>query len=281
MSGRRAAAVLLALLVVSIAPADAASPRAIPGPRQWTDMTQGLLAVAREHRRTLEAAIPRRERDVREATASLDRNSTLYARGLITRPELDAAAREVGVARAQLDWTRQELLRTTALIVEIEARQRLASLPPLRPGQYEATEGLIRFSGYRSFSLVQLGPLEQFFTTRVGRRLPVSAAGQTDVHTRLGLDHRHAVDLALHPDSVEGRLVMSWLREQGIPFMAFRGARHGSATGAHIHVGAPSERFAAPTTRVGARPQPQAGPRADASNRAVAVPGPTTQVMTR
>lgn len=244
-------------------------------------MTQGLLAVAREHRRTLEAAIPRRERDVREATASLDRNSTLYARGLITRPELDAAAREVGVARTQLDWTRQELLRTTALIVEIEARQRLASLPPLRPGQYEATEGLIRFSGYRGFSLVQLGPLEQFFTTRVGRRLPVSAAGQTDVHTRLGLDHRHAVDLALHPDSVEGRLVMSWLREQGIPFMAFRGARHGSATGAHIHVGAPSERFAAAPTRVGARPRPQAGPRADASSRAVAVPGPTTQVLTR
>jgi hypothetical protein len=63
--------------------------------------------------------------------------------------------------------------------------------------------------------------------------------------------------------------------------MAFRGARHGSATGAHIHVGAPSERFAAPTTRVGARPRPQPDPRADASNRAVAVPGPTTQVMTR
>ncbi len=64
--------------------------------------------------------------------------------------------------------------------------------------------------------------------------------GQTEVHTRLGLDHRHAVDLALHPDSVEGRLVMAWLRERGISFLAYRAAQNGAATGAHIHVGRPS-----------------------------------------
>jgi hypothetical protein len=70
----------------------------VAAPRPWADMTQALLDVAREHQRTLQGSIPRRERDLREASASLDRNS--------------------------------------ALIVEIEARRKLAALPPLRPGQY-------------------------------------------------------------------------------------------------------------------------------------------------
>src|SRR5438477_4389432 len=85
--------------------------------------------------------------------------------------------------------------------------------------------------------------LERQFFGSLGRPLPVSAMGQSEVHNRLGLDHRHAVDLALHPDSVEGRFVMAWLRERGIGFLAYRNARAGAATGAHIHVGHPSERL--------------------------------------
>ena len=206
-------------------------------------MTQGLLDVAREHRRMLETSLPRRERDFREASASLDRNTALFARGVITRQDLDAAARDAGDARAQLEWTRQELLRTTALIVEIEAKQKLATLPPLRPGQFEASDGLLRYAGSRELSPGDLSVLERQFIALAGRPLPVSAMGQTDVHTRLGLDHRHAVDLALHPDSGEGRFVMGWLRERGVGFLAFRKAAAGAATGAHIHVGRPSDRL--------------------------------------
>jgi len=240
MSGRCGATVVLALVALLVDSVSAGPPRAIPAQRQWTDMTQGLLEVAREHRRTLEASMPRRERDFREASASLDRNTTLYARGMITRADLDAAARDAGSARAQLESTRQELMRTTALIVELEAKHRLASLPPLRPGQYEASDGLIRYAGQRELTPGDLMLLERQFVVQARRSLPVSAMGQTDVHTRLGLDHRHAVDLALHPDSVDGRFVMMWLRERGIAFLAYRTARAGAATGAHIHVGRPS-----------------------------------------
>lgn len=244
MSGLRAVVLVLVLLTLSFGSAVAGPQRAIPKSRQWADITQGLLEVARDHRRSLEAAVPRRERDFREASASLDRNSELFARGIISRAELDAAAREAGTARAQLDWTRQELLRTTALIVELEAKQRLASLPPLRPGQYDASGGVIRYAGWRELSPGDLVILERLFVAQAGRSLPVSAMGQTDVHTRLGLDHRHAVDLALHPDGAEGRFVMTWLRERGIAFLAYRTASPGAATGAHIHVGRPSERMA-------------------------------------
>lgn len=226
---------LLALLTILAAPTHA-------NPRNRAEVTQRLLGVAREHQRTLEADLPRREREVRETAASLDRNSVLYARGVITRTDLDRAARDAGEARARLEHTRGELLRTTALVVEIDARRKLATLPALRPGQYEASEGLIRYAGTRDLSPSELATLDRHFVLRLGRTLPVSAIGQTDVHTRLGLDHRHAVDLALHPDSVEGRLVMAWLRDRGIAFLAYRGPRTGAATGAHIHVGSPSGR---------------------------------------
>ena len=51
----------------------------------------------------------------------------------------------------------------------------------------------------------------------------MSALGQTPTHDRLGFDHRNAVDVAVHPDSVEGRALLDHLRDQGIPFLAFRG----------------------------------------------------------
>ena len=213
------------------------------GRRTWNDVTESLLTTARERQRTLEASIPARERDVREATASLDRNSELFARGVIDRAALEAAARDVATARVQLDATRQQLVRTTVLITEIETRRRLAALPPLRPGQYEDTDALVRFAGTHALTESAMASLERDFVARAGRALPVSAMGQTDVHTSLGFDHRHAVDLALHPDSAEGRLVMAWLRERDIAFLAFRGARTGAATGAHIHIGRPSERM--------------------------------------
>jgi hypothetical protein len=58
----------------------------------------------------------------------------------------------------------------------------------------------------------------------------------------MGFDHRNALDVALHPGSVEGRALMDYLRTSGIPFIAASGAVPGSASGAHIHVGQPSPR---------------------------------------
>jgi hypothetical protein len=71
----------------------------------------------------------------------------------------------------------------------------------------------------------------------------VSALGQTATHDRLGFDHRNAVDVALHPDSREGRALLDHLRSRGFPFLAFRGPLPGASTGAHVHVGGPSPRI--------------------------------------
>jgi len=58
----------------------------------------------------------------------------------------------------------------------------------------------------------------------------------------LGYDHRNAVDVALHPDSAEGKALINHLQNQGIPFLAFLSAVPGVATGPHLHIGNPSHR---------------------------------------
>lgn len=87
--------------------------------------------------------------------------------------------------------------------------------------------------------------VENFFLAKFGRRLPLTAFGQSDLHTRWGYDHRQGMDIGLHPDSVEGRELIAFLRSEEIPFLVFREAVPGVATGPHIHVGNPSRRLPA------------------------------------
>ena len=113
---------------------------------------------------------------------------------------------------------------------------------PKKPVQARLS-ALVRYAGTSDWSLADAETVQEFFATRFGRPLPVSAWGQTAVHDRLGLDHRQALDVAVHPDSREGRALMGFLRKEGIPFLAIRARVKGSATGAHIHVGQASERI--------------------------------------
>ena len=99
--------------------------------------------------------------------------------------------------------------------------------------------------GSGNWRLTDSARVETFFLSRYGRPLPVAALGQSDLHTRWGWDHRHGMDVGLHPDSLEGRGLIEFLRREDIPFLAFREAIPGVATGPHIHVGNPSRRLSA------------------------------------
>jgi hypothetical protein len=90
--------------------------------------------------------------------------------------------------------------------------------------------------------LADASRVKDFFLTKFNRPLPLSAFGQSDLHTRWGLDHRNGMDVNLHPDSVEGRALIEFLRAESIPFLVFRGPIPGVATGPHIHVGNRSSR---------------------------------------
>jgi len=92
------------------------------------------------------------------------------------------------------------------------------------------------------WSLADAAKVEKFFLQKFNRPLPLTAFGQSDLHTRWGLDHRNGMDVGLHPDSVEGRALIEFLRAESIPFLAFRGPVPGVATGPHIHIGNRSPR---------------------------------------
>jgi hypothetical protein len=92
------------------------------------------------------------------------------------------------------------------------------------------------------WTLAEAHKVEQFFVTKFKKPLPLTAFGQSDLHTRWGLDHRNGMDVGLHPDSVEGRALIEFLRAESIPFLVFRGPVPGVATGPHIHIGNRSSR---------------------------------------
>ena len=114
---------------------------------------------------------------------------------------------------------------------------RVERVSPIKPA--EATESL---RSARSWKISDSVKVERFFMNRFGRSLPLGAFGQSYLHTRWGLDHRNGMDVSLHPDSTEGKALMSFLRNEGIPFLGFRGPIPGVATGQHIHIGNPSPR---------------------------------------
>ncbi|GEM_PF-512409 len=81
------------------------------------------------------------------------------------------------------------------------------------------------------------------FEKQWGHALPVSALGMTHTHEVMNFDHTGRVDVALSPDSPEGAWLVEQLTLHDVPFLVFRGAVPGKATGAHIHLGLPSPRL--------------------------------------
>jgi hypothetical protein len=115
----------------------------------------------------------------------------------------------------------------------------------LSPGRVHRLPAMLIESVKRStdWSLEQAEKIKEFFLTRFGRTLPVSAMGQTSAHERMRYDHHEAMDVAVHPDSKEGRALIGYLRQTGTPFIVFRRKVAGSATGPHIHIGNPSPKL--------------------------------------
>lgn len=125
---------------------------------------------------------------------------------------------------------------TTLLDPKRVARIERPSSGQTKPASETAPESL-------RWSLADSRKVEDFFLTKFGRPLPTSAFGQSAIHNRWGLDHRQGMDVGLHPDSQEGIALVDFLRAEKIPFLVFRHAIPGVATGPHIHIGRPSHRY--------------------------------------
>ena len=249
----RVSGAVLCLLVLGTTSITAAAEPTVSSPSQIQDLRSEaarsraeLLRVTRGYKESLERLLTLRDAELQRALERVDSMRDLFARGMIARADLETAERQAAGARARLDETWNDTLIAATLIAKTLAYEEVAAMPALPPGEQRITETLIRYRGRRPWALALTSSLQDFFSRTFGRALPVSAYGQTSIHDKLRFDHRNALDVAVHPDSAEGRAVMDWLRNAGLSFIAFRGAVAGAATGAHIHVGEPSQRLALP-----------------------------------
>lgn len=217
-----------------------------------------LVRATEEYKASTAEMIRLKEAELAKAEQKQAQLKQLVAEGLIARRELENGEESLKTLRARIAELRAQLVDSDNLIAEVReaeeaekeaaeqaARARSAAARGLlRPTARTSVAGLvIRHAGSSGWTLANIVGVQSFFVNTFGRALPTSAIGQTATHDRMGYDHRRAVDVALHPDSPEGRALIGYLQANGIPFIAFRAAVTGSATGPHIHIGPPSHKI--------------------------------------
>jgi len=202
-----------------------------------------LISASNIYRESLERILELDKQDEARATESVEKRKTLLDLGVIPKRELEEGARALTAAQARMSEIRKQIEEVDHLIAEVSAAEQPARMLPETRRNSRPAGALIRFVGASHWALSDFGKVEAFFRLKFSKPLPVSAIGQTETHNRLGFDHRAAIDVAAHPDSVEGQALIDFLRGQGISFIAIRYAIPGSATGAHIHIGPSSKRI--------------------------------------
>ncbi len=209
-----------------------------------TETRANLMAATEKYRESLERLLALQVMREERLAARLQRQRSLFGQGILSKRELEESERELTEAQRQVAETRQQIEQANQLMAEVAAAEEAAKQTLLPPEAFSSSLILIRYIGSARWSLADAAKIESFFAARFGRPLPVSAYGQTPTHSRLGFNHHEGLDVAVHPDSIEGQALIEYLHKQGIPFTAFRAAWPGSATGAHIHIGRPSHRLA-------------------------------------
>ena len=199
-----------------------------------------VAAAANDYKASLEKLLVLQENDVTAASEIVEKRKELLTLAIISKKELEASEQALSAAQDKVANTKRQMAESDTLIADATAEAELAKLGP---GAYQATGAMIRFNGTMRWVLTDAAKVQSFFALRFNHALPISAFGQTAVHDHMGFDHHNSMDVAVSPDSAEGQVLMTYLRGAGIPFIAFRYAVPGSATGAHIHIGYPSHRI--------------------------------------
>jgi hypothetical protein len=212
---------------------------------QLAQLREEFIKATREYKESLAKLLNIYERNLGRAEDRLAQSQKLYAEGLISKNQLTEADTAVAEARDKVDVARSQMTNADSQIADtlIEAQAEAQMAKTMRKGSLLRTTSYIRYSGSGTWGLSEAWKVQSFFLSSFKKQLPVGVFGQGTIHDRWRLDHRNAMDVSLHPDGPEGQLLMNYLRAKGIPFLAFRAAIPGTATGPHIHIGRPSHRF--------------------------------------
>ena len=236
----------VALLFGVNAEAQTKKPKETKPVNELAQLREDFIKATKDYKTSLGKLAAVHERNVIRAEEKLAQSKKLYEEGLISKNELTEAENAVTAAQGQVTKAKFDMANADAQIadtlVEAQAEAQMAGTP-LRKGGLLRTTSYIRFSGAGMWALSDAWKVQRFFQDSFKRPLPVGVFGQGAIHDRWRLDHRNSMDVSLHPDGPEGQLLMNYLRANGIPFLAFRAAIPGTATGPHIHIGRPSHRF--------------------------------------
>jgi hypothetical protein len=220
-------------------PAPPAEPKKLPAMRRM------LIERMKASREYLRQSLPQYERKLAAQTAEVQNHRTLYEQSVISQREFDSSQQTMTNTELKADPIRHRIAEDDVALspVEVNARAEIGALRTPALNVYEETPTVIRYNGATPWSPALIVKVAKFFHARFNKELPISAVGQSLTHDRLGYDHREAIDVAVSPESREGRGLIAYLRRARIPFRAFRGKVPGVSTGPHIHIGMPSPRL--------------------------------------
>jgi hypothetical protein len=200
-----------------------------------------------EYKASLEKLIAIYEKNVQKAEPKLAQAKKLLDEGLISRVQYEQTESFVKAEQEKVNAARRQLTEAdaqiAAILVESEAEKTIAKNLRLARQSLVRTTAFIRYAGTSGWGIGDAWKVQRFFSDTFKKQLPVAVFGQGAIHDRWRLDHHNAMDISLHPDSAEGQALLSFLQQNGIPYLAFRSAIPGTATGPHIHIGRPSHRY--------------------------------------
>ena len=237
-------------LVAQRKPGRAAKPKTTKtktGPAtELARLREDFVKATNEYKASLQKLRASYEKNVGPAENRLKQSQELFAQGLLSKKDVEASERAVAEANEKVNEVNQRLASADTQIaqtlLEAETEMKLAKSRIPKGGTLRTT-AFIRYNGGSSWGLGDAWKVQRFFFDAFKKPLPITVFGQGSIHDRWRLDHRNAIDVSLHPDGAEGQALLNFLRTNGIPFLAFRAAIPGTATGPHIHVGRPSHRY--------------------------------------
>jgi hypothetical protein len=214
---------------------------------ELSKLRDSYIKATKEYKASLEKLLALYQTSVRKTEERLNQTKKLFADGLISQHDVEQSEHALADAKLKVTEAQTQIsgadTQIAQALIEIEGDKQIAKLGRLPRGGLIRTTSFIRYAGAGSWVLSQAGKIEGFFQQTFKRPLPIAVFGQGSIHNQWHLDHRNAMDISLNPDGPEGQALLDFLRRNGIPFSAFRGAIPGVATGPHIHIGMPSHRY--------------------------------------
>ncbi len=213
---------------------------------ELTSLREQFVKATNEYKANLEKLRGTYEKNVIKAEEQLVQSNALFAQGLISKNQLETEQRALAEAKDKIAEMNQLIsnadTQIAQILVEADAEKKMAKTRIPKGGLVQ-TASYVRFNGGGLWALSEAWKVQRFFQDAFKKQLPITVFGQGAIHDRWRLDHRNSIDVSLHPDGPEGQSLIGFLRANGIPFLAFRGAIPGTATGPHIHIGRPSHRY--------------------------------------